>query len=96
MTEYKEVEPKKEKLYTVEFSPPKNFGNNDFLHSNFLYLGDNVLRYILRKNEVGKVYLDWVAPKDWYTIPLKIAKLTEDEIKEEYEWAWSFAKEATD
>jgi len=94
MTEHKE--PNKEKLYTVEIPPTESFGNNDFVHSHFLYSGDKVLCYILRKSEEGKVFLDWVVPKDWYTIPLKIAKLTEDEIKEEYEWAWSFAKEVTD
>lgn len=41
--------------------------------------------------DVDKIYLDFVWGDDWRT--LEWTQLTEDEIKEEYEWAFKFAKE---
>lgn len=45
--------------------------------------------------DVDKIYLDFVWGDDWRT--LEWTQLTEDEIKEDYEWAWNsgFAKEVT-
>lgn len=46
---------------------------------------------VLHKDEHNKVYIDWHYEDDWKL--LKSLKLTESEIKEDFEWAWRFAKE---
>ncbi|MGF1400219.1 DUF1642 domain-containing protein [Streptococcus infantarius] len=46
---------------------------------------------VLHKDEHNKVYIDWHYEDDWKL--LKSLKLTEAEIKEDFEWAWQFAKE---
>nr|DAK63509.1 MAG TPA: Protein of unknown function (DUF1642) [Caudoviricetes sp.] len=46
---------------------------------------------VLHKDEHNKVYIDWHYEDDWKL--LKSLKLTESEIKEDFEWAWPFAKE---
>ena len=76
-------EVKKEKLYTVELPNPN---------------GDGYSKLYLSKNKDGKVELfQWsdYAPidfaDDWKL--LKNAQLTEDEIKEDFDWAWQFKEE---
>ena len=46
---------------------------------------------VLHKDEHNKVYIDWHYEDDWKL--LKSLKLTESEIKEDFGWAWQFAKE---
>ena len=46
---------------------------------------------VLHKDEHNKVYIDWHYEDDWKL--LKSLKLTEAEIKQDFEWAWPFAKE---
>lgn len=46
---------------------------------------------VLHKDEHNKVYIDWHYEDDWKL--LKSLKLTEAEIKQDFEWAWQFAKE---
>ena len=46
---------------------------------------------VLHKDEHNKVYIDWHYEDDWKL--LKSLKLTESEIKQDFEWAWQFAKE---
>ena len=46
---------------------------------------------VLHKDEHNKVYIDWHYEDDWKL--LKSLKLTESEIKEDFEWAWQFAEE---
>lgn len=46
---------------------------------------------VLHKDEHNKVYIDWHYEDDWKL--LKSLKLTEAEIKEDFGWAWQFAKE---
>lgn len=46
---------------------------------------------VLHKDEHNKVYIDWHYEDDWKL--LKSLKLTEAEIKEDFDWAWQFAKE---
>lgn len=46
---------------------------------------------VLHKDEHNKVYIDWHYEDDWKL--LKSLKLTESEIKQDFEWAWEFAKE---
>ena len=46
---------------------------------------------VLHKDEHNKVYIDWHYEDDWKL--LKSLKLTESEIKEDFEWAWPFAEE---
>ncbi|HAK38763.1 DUF1642 domain-containing protein [Streptococcus sp.] len=49
---------------------------------------------VLHKDEHNKVYIDWHYEDDWKL--LKSLKLTEAEIKEDFAWAWQFAKEVED
>lgn len=74
---------KKEKLYTVEIPNPNGDGNTK------TYLGEN---------GDGKVELfTWYCygaietADNWKQ--LEYAQLTEDKIKEDYEWAWKFKEE---
>ncbi|MCO4557217.1 hypothetical protein Si089_01783 [Streptococcus infantarius subsp. infantarius] len=46
---------------------------------------------VLHKDEHNKVYIDWHYEDDWKL--LKSLKLTEAEIKQDFEWAWQFAEE---
>lgn len=46
---------------------------------------------VLHKDEHNQVYIDWHYKDDWKL--LKSLKLTESEIKQDFEWAWQFAKE---
>lgn len=46
---------------------------------------------VLHKDEHNKVYIDWHYEDDWKL--LKSLKLTETEIKQDFDWAWQFAKE---
>lgn len=46
---------------------------------------------VLHKDEHNKVYIDWHYEDDWKL--LKSLKLTEAEIKKDFEWAWQFAEE---
>ena len=46
---------------------------------------------VLHKDEHNKVYIDWHYEDDWKL--LKSLKLTEAEIKQDFDWAWQFAKE---
>lgn len=47
----------------------------------------------LRKNENGEVYIErfWCENSEW--IDFYGTKLTENEIKKDFDWAWQFAKE---
>lgn len=49
---------------------------------------------VLHKDEHNKVYIDWHYEDDWKL--LKSLKLTEAEIKQDFDWAWQFAKEVED
>lgn len=76
-------EVKKEKLYTVEIPNPNGDGNT---------------KTYLCENGDGKVELfTWYCygaietADNWKQ--LEYAQLTEDKIKEDYEWAWQFAEE---
>ena len=76
-------EVEKEKLYTVEIPNPN---------------GDGYGRVYLGKNEDNKIELRiWNSfssiefSNDWKQF--NNAQLTEDEIKNDYNWAWQFAKE---
>ena len=46
---------------------------------------------VLHKDEHNQVYIDGHYKEDWKL--LKSLKLTESEIKQDFEWAWQFAKE---
>ena len=46
---------------------------------------------VLHKDEHNKVYIDWHYEDDWKL--LKSLKLTEAEIKQDFDWAWPFAEE---
>lgn len=46
---------------------------------------------VLSKDEHNKVYIDKHFEDDWKL--LKSLKLTESEIKQDFEWAWQFAEE---
>ncbi|MCO4528670.1 hypothetical protein Si105_00144 [Streptococcus infantarius subsp. infantarius] len=46
---------------------------------------------VLHKDEHNQVYIDWHYKDDWKL--LKSLKLTESEIKQDFEWAWQFAEE---
>lgn len=74
---------KKEKLYTVELPNPN---------------GDGFTKIFLGKNEDDKVelykwsgYSSIAYANDWKQ--KDYAQLTESEIKEEFDWAWQFARE---
>ena len=80
-------EVEKEKLYTVEIPNPNGDGYRR------VYLGKK-----LGKNEDNKIKLHvWDCfpsiefSNDWKQ--LDIAQLTEAEIKQDFEWAWKYAKE---
>lgn len=45
---------------------------------------------VLHKDEHNKVYIDWHYEDDWKL--LKSLKLTESEIKQDFDWAWPFAE----
>lgn len=49
---------------------------------------------VLSKDEHNKVYIDRHYEDDWKL--LKSLKLTESEIKQDFDWAWQFAKEVED
>lgn len=69
----------KEKLYTVEIPNPNR------VTEPIIYLS---------RGEEGKIFLNsWFVyeSKNWKNQPY--AQLTESEIKEDFEWAWQFAKE---
>ena len=68
----------KEKLYTVELPNPNSFGFGSI---------------ILRRNNEGKIYISFSVfnRKTWRCD--ENAQLTEAEIKQDFEWAWQFAKE---
>lgn len=79
-------EVKKEKLYTVEIPNPNGSGYS---------------KTYLCKNEDDKVelftwshYTSIEYADNWKQ--LEPAQLTEEEIKEDYEWAWQFAEEVED
>ena len=69
---------KKDKLYTVELPNPNYFGFGSI---------------ILRKNNEGKIYISFSVfnQKTWRCE--ENAQLTESEIKQDFDWAWQFAKE---
>ncbi|MCO4628682.1 hypothetical protein Si038_00769 [Streptococcus infantarius subsp. infantarius] len=72
-------EVEKEKLYTVEIPNPNR------VTEPIIYLS---------RGEEGKIFLNsWFVyeSKNWKNQPY--AQLTEQEIKEDFEWAWQFAKE---
>lgn len=72
-------EVEKEKLYTVEIPNPNR------VTEPIIYLS---------RGEEGKIFLNsWFVyeSKNWKNQPY--AQLTESEIKEDFEWAWPFAKE---
>ena len=46
---------------------------------------------VLHKDEHNQVYIDWHYKDDWKL--LKSLKLTESEIKKDFDWAWQFAEE---
>ncbi len=71
-------EVEKEKLYTVELPNPNYFGFGSI---------------ILRKNNEGKIYISFSVfnQKTWRGD--ENAQLTESEIKQDFDWAWQFAKE---
>lgn len=68
----------KDKLYTVELPNPNYFGFGSI---------------ILRKNNEGKIYISFSVfnQKTWRCE--ENAQLTESEIKQDFDWAWQFAKE---
>ena len=69
---------KKDKLYTVELPNPNYFGFGSI---------------ILRKNNEGKIYISFSVfnQKTWRCE--ENAQLTESEIKQDFDWAWQFARE---
>ena len=72
-------EVEKEKLYTVEIPNPNR------VTEPIIYLS---------RGEEGKIFLNsWFVyeSKNWKNQPY--AQLTEQEIKEDFEWAWQWAKE---
>ena len=71
-------EVEKEKLYTVELPNPNCFGFGSI---------------ILRRNNEGKIYISFSIfnRKTWRGD--ENAQLTEAEIKQDFAWAWQFAKE---
>lgn len=72
-------EVEKEKLYTVEIPNPNR------ITEPIIYLS---------RGEEGKIFLNsWFVyeSKNWKNQPY--AQLTEQEIKEDFDWAWQFAKE---
>lgn len=46
---------------------------------------------VLQKDKNNKVFIDWHYADDWEE--LDSCKLTEAEIKKDFDWAWQFAKE---
>ncbi|HLR59480.1 MAG TPA: DUF1642 domain-containing protein [Pseudogracilibacillus sp.] len=71
-------EVEKEKLYTVEIPNPNCFGFSSI---------------ILRRNNEGKIYISF-SIFNWETWRGdENAQLTESEIKQDFDWAWQFAKE---
>lgn len=68
----------KEKLYTVELPNPNSFGFGSVI--------------LLRNNE-GKIYISFSVfnQKTWRCE--ENAQLTESEIKQDFDWAWQFARE---
>ena len=48
---------------------------------------------ILRRNEEGKIYISFNIPNLEKRKTDENTQLTESEIKEDFEWAWQFAKE---
>lgn len=48
-------------------------------------------RFVLCKNKSGKVFMKWTCLDDWEF--LEEFQLTEEEVKEKFNWAWEFAEE---
>ena len=49
-------------------------------------------KFVLCKNKSGKVFIKWTCLDDWEF--LEEFQLTEEEVKEKFNWAWQFAEEA--
>ena len=47
---------------------------------------------VLCKNKNGKVFIKWTSLDDWEF--LEEFQLTEEEVKEKFNWTWQFAKES--
>lgn len=48
-------------------------------------------KFVLCKNKSGKVFMKWTCLDDWKF--LEKFQLTEEEVKEKFDWAWQFAEE---
>lgn len=48
-------------------------------------------KFVLCKNKSGKVFIKWTCLDDWEF--LEEFQLTEEEVKEKFNWVWQFAKE---
>ena len=48
-------------------------------------------KFVLCKNKSGKVFIKWTCLDDWEF--LEEFQLTEEEVKEKFNWAWQFAKD---
>ena len=48
-------------------------------------------KFVLCKNKSGKVFIKWTCLDDWEF--WEEFQLTEEEVKEKFNWAWQFAKE---
>ena len=48
-------------------------------------------KFVLCKNKSGKVFIKWTCLDDWEF--LEKFQLTEEEVKEKFNWAWKFAEE---
>ena len=48
-------------------------------------------KFVLCKNKSGKVFIKWTCLDDWGF--LEEFQLTEEEVKEKFNWVWQFAKE---
>lgn len=49
---------------------------------------------VLKKDKNNKVFIDWYYADNWKE--LDSVKLTEKEIKKDFDWAWQFAEEVKD
>ena len=47
-------------------------------------------KFVLCKNKSGKVFIKWTCLDDWKF--LEEFQLTEEEVKEKFNWAWQFGK----
>ena len=48
-------------------------------------------KFVLCKNKSGKVFIKWTCLDDWEF--LEEFQLTEEEVKEKFNWVWQFAEE---